>query len=206
MWMFLLKQVSDGSSTLLFKTNVFLHKAPRLLIATGRTSVQVGRILGVFNRNFDGGAVPAHVGERLLAGFLDLASSLDDDLHGLWVSAAHLRLGGHQVGQQLTVLRVVEVQSHGTVGQRSARSTAAKQNVECTRRERNTDTTRELCSSCRARFSFTDTLTSHVHKLLTESTGGNAKESQLHIHTNKSDDLLAKNFSINSEYSLRSAK
>lgn len=73
------------------------------------TSVEVWPILRCIHRDVDGGAVPAHVGEGLLADLLDLAGRLDDGLHELQVAAAQLSLGGHHSRQQLTVLGLVDV-------------------------------------------------------------------------------------------------
>ena len=73
------------------------------------TSVEVWPILGCIHRDVDGGAVPAHVSEGLLADLLDLAGSLDDGLHELQVAAAQLSLGGYHSRQQLTVLGLVDV-------------------------------------------------------------------------------------------------
>lgn len=55
------------------------------------TSLQVRKVLG----RIDGGAVPPHVEEGLLADLLDLPGGLDDGLHELQVAAAQLGLGGH---------------------------------------------------------------------------------------------------------------
>lgn len=74
-----------------------------------RTSVEVWPILGGIRGNVYGGAVPAHVSEGLLTCFLDFSGSLDDSLHELHVAAAQLSLGGHQAGQQFTVLSLVDV-------------------------------------------------------------------------------------------------
>lgn len=59
--------------------------------------------------SLDGGAVPAHVGEGLLAGLLDFARRLGDGLHQFQIGAAQLGLGGHQAGQRLALLRPVDV-------------------------------------------------------------------------------------------------
>lgn len=74
-----------------------------------RTSFEIWTVpLGV-DGDVDGGAVPAHISKRLLTRFLDLARSLDDGLHELRVAAAQMSLGGHQAGQQLAVLGLVDV-------------------------------------------------------------------------------------------------
>ncbi|TNN76917.1 hypothetical protein EYF80_012763 [Liparis tanakae] len=75
----------------------------------GRTSVEIRPILLGAGGDVDGGAVPAHVGKGLLTRFLDFAGGRDDGLHELQVAAAQLSLGGHQAGQQLAVLGLVDV-------------------------------------------------------------------------------------------------
>lgn len=55
----------------------------------------------------DGGAVPPHVCEGLLADGLGLASSPDDAVHDLQVPAAHLELVGHQPGEQPAVVAFI---------------------------------------------------------------------------------------------------
>lgn len=72
------------------------------------TSVEVWPILRGINGDVQGGAVPAHVRKGLLAGFLDLAGSLDNGLHELQVAATQLSLGRNHAGQQLTVLGLVD--------------------------------------------------------------------------------------------------
>lgn len=59
----------------------------------GHTSVQVWTILSGIHGDVNGGAVPAHVSKGLLAGFFDLAGSLNDGLHQLQVAATQLSLG-----------------------------------------------------------------------------------------------------------------
>lgn len=73
------------------------------------TSVEVRSILRRIDWDVDGGAVPAHVSESLLTRLLDFTSRLDDGLHELQVAAAQLSLRGHQAGQQLTMLGLVDV-------------------------------------------------------------------------------------------------
>lgn len=72
------------------------------------TSLQVRPVLCGVAGDVDGRAVPSHVGEGLLARFLDLAGGLDDGLHELQVVAAKLCLGGHQAREELAVLRLVD--------------------------------------------------------------------------------------------------
>lgn len=45
------------------------------------TSVQIWTIPSSIHGDINGGAVPAHISEGLLAGFFDLAGSLNDGLH-----------------------------------------------------------------------------------------------------------------------------
>lgn len=59
----------------------------------GHTSVQVWTILSSIYGDVNGGAVPAHISEGLLAGFFDFAGSLNDGLHQLQVAATQLSLG-----------------------------------------------------------------------------------------------------------------
>lgn len=83
------------------------HKCckPGLSSALYSTSLQVREVLG----RIDGRAVPPHVRESLLAGFLDLAGGMDDGLHELQVAAAQLGLWVHQPREQLAVLGLVDV-------------------------------------------------------------------------------------------------
>lgn len=83
--------------------------APSFHSVYGHTSVEVWPILRGVEGDVDGGAVPAHIREGLLACFLDFAGRLDDGLHELQVAAAQLGLRGHHAGQQLTVLGLVDV-------------------------------------------------------------------------------------------------
>lgn len=76
---------------------------------TSCTSVQVWTVLWGVTRDVYGGAVPAHVGECLLAGLLNLPRRLDDGVHQLQVAATELGLGGHQARQYLAVLGLVDV-------------------------------------------------------------------------------------------------
>lgn len=78
------------------------------MMSQTNTSVEVWSILWGVDGDVDGGAVPAHVCEGLLAGLLDLPGSLDDGLHELQIAATQLSLGGHHAGQQLTVLGLVD--------------------------------------------------------------------------------------------------